>query len=98
MIPRREKLYLTLSELLNLAASESSATWAIFQEKSDGVKELLFKLLRIKEEIELLPGTRRESKVLTKLEKHSTSKKSTQLDPNSPHTDIDFYLNKKIYS
>jgi len=95
MIPRREKLYLTLLELSNLAASESSATWEIFQDKLDGEKELLFKLSKIKEEIELLPGTRREFKVLTKLEKHLTLKKSTQLDPNSLNTDIDFYLNKK---
>ena len=66
MIPRKEKLYLTLSELLNLAASESSATWEIFQDKLAGEKELLFKLLRIKEEIELLPGIKSKSRVQTK--------------------------------
>jgi hypothetical protein len=60
--------------------------------KSDGEKEPLSRILKTREDKELQLGTKRESIVPTKSERHSISKRSTPLEHNSLHTDIDFYL------
>ena len=82
-----------LLDQLNWVASESFAILEIFQEKLDGEKERLSKTYKIREEIELQHGTKRESTLPTKSEKPLTSKKSMLLEQNSPLMDIDFYLN-----
>jgi len=68
----------------------------IFQEKSDGEKEHLSKPSKIKEEIELQHGTKRESRAPIKSERHSTSKRLTQLEQNSLLTDTDLYLSAEL--
>ena len=64
--------------------------------RSDGEKELLSKTLKTREEREHQLGTKRELIVPTKSEKHSISKRSTQLEHNSLHMDIDFYLSTQL--
>ena len=86
------------SEQSNFLLSESSASWEIFRNKSDGERRSWLIICRTREERELRHGTRRESVRLTQSERHWIWRKSIRWRLNWQSTAIDLYLNKIDYS